>query len=1062
MGLDARMDLREIERAARPRLEAARRELGERHGAPEVAIIEGPPTMNGEPHAGHVRGRVIKDMWFRYRTLRGERVIYAAGWDAQGLPVELQAQKELGMEGPKSRIEEGGIETLVAECKRIVREYHARWVEVDRLLGVSADDSSAYWTSSDRYIEREWQVLRRARELGVLRDDYAVIAYCPGCQTSLSHAEVSQGYREATDPSLYYKARLRGEGASLVVWTTMPFTLVTDALVAVHPDEEYCRIEAGGEELIVGRTRLEELAAEARLGEYRVVSTVRGADLEGARYDHPLLDEVPELARLAGNGKGYHTVVAEGFVDTGAGSGLVHISPANGEEDMAIARRRGVEVFCPIDDAVKFTAGAGRYSGMFVRDADTEVVASLRARGALVAARKIRHQYPHCWRSGDALVWMARRGWFYMLDRLGSMTVDAAAAVEYYYEPPRNRFLGIVSERHPWCISRERYWGTPLPVWDCKSCGAKTWLHSRKEIVAAAASLPDGEGFELHMPWIDRIAVRCSSCGGTETSRERYVLDTWHNSGSAPHSSLDDESRSRLLPVPFLTEGIDQTRGWAYTLLVEGVILAGAPSAPYSSFLFQGHVLDRDGNKMSKSKGNVIGARELLGRQPADLVRLYFLWKSNPIEPINFDERELGTRPYQVLATLYNLHAYLAQNSGYDGVDVSATPAAGVPEGASVQDRWILSRLQRTARAVTAHLDACRIHEAAHAIEEYVIGDLSQAYVPMARADLWDESDGAAARRRASYATMARALRDVDALLHPFCPHTTEHLCREVFGQSLPASAWPAADAALEDGELEESFALMARLVSVASAARTRARLKRRWPLERVTLVVGRGQARLLEGVMGTLRDQVNAERVDVLEADAQAAGAERAAALASLGLPVRPTLELDRKSAGPKARDLLPRLAEEVAAADAAAVAASLGGAGTCRFQVGGREIELGTEDIRVGVGATGENEVADRDGVAAVLPSRRSDEMVCRGLVRDLARRLQALRKERGHRPTDMLEYASVMGLSGEQEAMVSSSLGELAFLVRVREATLSEREGAEYADGDVDGQPVRIAVG
>jgi len=1061
MGLDARMDLRKIELDARPRLEAARREAAAAPGAPDTAIIEGPPTMNGEPHAGHVRGRVIKDMWYRYRTLRGERVVYAAGWDAQGLPVELQAQKELGIEGPKSRIEEGGIETLVAECKRIVREYHGRWVEVDRLLGVSADDSAAYWTSSDEYIEREWEVLRRARELGVLRDDHAVIAYCPGCQTSLSHAEVSQGYREATDPSLYYKARLRGDRASLVVWTTMPFTLVTDALVAVHPDEEYCRIEAGGEELIVGRTRLEALADEARLGEFRVVSTVRGSELEGAKYDHPLLDEVPELARLAGV-EAYHTVVAEAFVDTGAGSGLVHISPANGEEDMAIARRRGVEVFCPIDDAVRFTGDAGRYAGMFVRDADAGVIESLRERGALVAARKIRHQYPHCWRSGDALVWMARRGWFYMLDRLGSMTVDAAAAVEYYYEQPRNRFLGIVSERHPWCISRERYWGTPLPVWDCASCGEKTWLHSRREIVEAAESLPDGEGFELHMPWIDRIRVRCSSCGGTETSRERYVLDTWHNSGAAPHSSLGAGERSRLLPAPFLTEGIDQTRGWAYTLLVEGVILAGAPSAPYSSFLFQGHVLDRDGNKMSKSKGNVVGARDLLGRQPADLVRLYFLWKSNPIEPINFDERELGTRPYQVLATLYNLHAYLAQNSSYDGVDVSEATGGGPPDGASAPDRWALSRLQRTVRAVTEGLDACRIHEAAHAIEDYVINDLSQAYVPMARADLWDESDGAAARRRASYLVMARALRTVDALLHPFCPHTTDHLHREAFGRPLEGSAWPVADAGLEDGGLEESFALAARLVSVASAARTRARLKRRWPIERVTLVVGRGQASLLDGVMSTLREQLNAERVDVLEADERATGAARAAELASLGLPVRPTLELDRKSAGPKARNLLPRLAEEVAAADAAAVAAELASGGTCSFRVDGREIRLDAGDIRVGVGATGENEAADRDGVAAVVPSRRSDEMVCRGLVRDLARRLQALRKERGHRPTDMLEYASVRGLSAAQESMVSGSLGELAFLVRVREATLSERSGAEYAEGDVDGQPVRIAVG
>ncbi len=1061
MGLEGKMDLKQIERDARPRLEAARKSPSGQDGAPEIAIIEGPPTMNGVPHAGHVRGRVIKDMWYRYKTLRGYNVTYAAGWDAQGLPVELQAQKELGIEGSKSRIEEHGIEGLVAECKRIVREYHDRWVTVDRLLGMSADDDSAYWTYTDAYIEREWQVLRRARELGVLRDDYAVIAYCPGCQTSLSHAEVAQGYKEATDPSLYYKVRLDGEDASLVVWTTMPFTLVTDALVAVHPEEEYCRIKAGDETWIVGQTRLAEFAKEARLEEYSVMSTVRGSALEGKRYLHPLLDEIPGLAGLAGNAP-YHTVVAEPFVDTATGSGLVHISPANGEEDMRVAQRRKVPVFCPIDDAVRFTGDAGKYAGMFVRDADDAIVASLRERGALVRARKIKHQYPHCWRSGDALVWLARRGWFYMLDRLGSMTVDAATAVEYYYEQTRNRFLGIVSERHPWCISRERYWGTPLPVWGCSSCGAKTWLHSRREILDAAESLPDGEDFELHMPWIDRITIRCSSCGGKETSREKYVLDTWHNSGSAPYSSLDDASHARLVPVPFLTEGIDQTRGWAYTLLVEGVILAGAPSAPYSSFLFQGHVLDHEGNKMSKSKGNVIDAHELLERRPVDLVRLYFLWKSSPIESVNFDERELGTRPYQVLATLYNLHAYLEQNAEYDGVDVSGSASAKLPDCTSPSDRWILSRLHGTVSRVTRDIDSCRIHEAAHAIEDYVINDLSQSYVPMTRADLWDESDGAAARRRTVYMVMAHALRTVDALLHPFCPYTTEHLHSAVFGSALASSSWPAVDDRVADSRLEESFDLMARLVSVAAAARTRARLKRRWPIERITLVVGRSQRGLLEGVMDILREQLNAESVEILEADAGASGAARVRELASLGLPVEPVVELDRKSAGPKARDLLPRLIEEIARADPAEISGTLEADGRYALTVGDREIVLDSGDIGVGVRATGENEISDRDGLAAILPSSRSDEMVCRGLVRDLARRLQALRKERGHNPTDVLEYAAVSGLAPEQESMVAGRLEELAFLVRVRGVTLSERQGAEYADGDVDGQPIRIAVG
>ena len=572
----------------------------------KIRFIEGPPTMNGIPHAGHLRGRVIKDLWYRFNTLQGKKIEFNGGWDTQGLPVELQVEKELGVTGGKTElIKQFGIERIVSECKKVVEKYNKAWIEVDELLGMSFNHDKAYWTFRDEFIEREWQVLKKAYENGILEEDFTVIAYCPSCQTSLSHSEVNQGYEEVKDPSLYYKVKLVDEDAFLIVWTTMPFTLITDAMVGLQPEEDYAYVKVENETWVIGKTRLEEFMTEVKIDDYKIEKTIKGSEFEGKKYIHPLLDLVPGLNECA-KLDNYHVTVSESFVDISAGSGLVHLSPANGEEDIKIANKRNVKIFNPIDDEVKFTAQAGKYSGMFVRDADRVIVEDLKDCNALVKIGKIKHKYPLCWRSRHPIVWLARRGWFYKLDRLDNKAIEAAESVEYFFEQPKNRFLGIIRERHPWCISRERIWGCPLPVWSCEDCGEKNWFFTRKEIVDAAENLPDGPDFELHRPWIDNITVKCKKCGSVKTKREEYVLDTWHNSGSAPYSSLTDEEYSKEIPAPFFTEGIDQTRGWAYTLLIENVILNNGPNPPFKSFLFQGHVLDENGGKMSKSKGNVL------------------------------------------------------------------------------------------------------------------------------------------------------------------------------------------------------------------------------------------------------------------------------------------------------------------------------------------------------------------------------------------------------------------------------------------------------------------------
>jgi len=1026
-----------------------------------IRFIEGPPTMNGVPHAGHLRGRVIKDVWYRLKTLQGSKVSFNAGWDTQGLPVELQAEKELGVTGGKSEvIEKIGVERLVSECKRLVQRYSEAWIRADELLGVSFNQKKAYWTYKDEFIEREWQILKKAAERGILEEDHTVIAYCPSCQTSLSHAEVNQGYEQVEDPSLYYKVRLADEDAFLIVWTTMPFTLVTDAMIGLNPDEDYHYTRVKGETWIVGASRAEEFFAEIGAGEYSIDRTVRGSEFEGRKYIHPLLEEIPALAERAAE-SGYHVAVSEKFVDASTGSGLVHLAPANGEDDIEIADRRGVRVFNPINDEVKFTADAGKYAGLFVRDADRAIVEDLRQKNALIRIGRIRHKYPLCWRSGHPIVWLARKGWFYRLDRLGGSAVKAAEDTDYFYEAPRNRFLGIVREKHPWCISRERIWGSPLPVWECGDCGGQTWCFSRKEITDAAESLPDGECFELHRPWIDNVIIRCKECGSTNTRREQYVLDTWHNSGSAPYASLSEQEYRDGIPAPFFTEGIDQTRGWAYTLLIENVILNSAPVAPYRSFLFQGHVLDEKGNKMSKSRGNVLDGEDLLTRYPADLVRFYFVWKSSPIEPLNFDTKEMMSRPYKVLSTLYNLHLYYKQNSEYDGFDAATTVRWAQDSGLlTPPDTWLLSRLQKMIRETTRLSDRCRFHESARAIEDFVINALSDVYIPMTRGDLWNEDDSGKNRRLAIYAVLREVLGTLDVLIHPLCPYTSEYLYLGTAGKekSILLEDWPVPQESLISEVLEESFEVMIECVSVAAAARAKGRLKKRWPLNEAVICVRRGQKEKIEQLSGLLATQLNVGRLAVHELEHHD-GLEQVLEMMDIGLPVRPVVDLERKQIGPKARHLMGELMKKYQETDPKKIVESLRDRSRHTFHLG-EDVTLDSDDFTVSFDASDGFVFSKRGAVTVIVSADRDRDAVARGLVKDVARRIQVLRKEMGYNPTDVLETASVLDLDVESQEMLEDRLSELAFLIRVKNVTFADA-CKEYKQVDVDGKMMRIGV-
>ncbi len=1026
-----------------------------------VGYVEGPPTLNGVPHIGHIRGRIMKDIWYRFSTLNKENVVFRAGWDCQGLPVELQAEKELGLSGNKwEDLKAIGEEKMVEACKGLLSKYLTSWEEADDLLGLSLDHSKAYMTYKDHYIEREWKFLESAWNDGILGEGFKVVPYCPSCQTSLSHAEAVLGYENLEDPSLYYKVRT-SDGSYLVIWTTMPFTVVTDEMVGVKPDADYAFVKVGEETWVVGAERKEALAKEFGLEFGETLKLVKGKDLDGVKYTHPLLGMIPGLEKLAKGGK-VHMVVAEDFVETSTGTGLVHLAPANGEEDFAVATRRGVPVFAPIDDRVRFTEDAGKFAGMFVRDSDPLVTTYLEESGDLVHAGTLMHEYPTCWRSGHRLVWVARREYFYWIDRIKADLIKAAEDVEYYFDQPKNRFLEFLRESPPWCISRERVWGSPLPIWACDDCKEKVPAFSRKSIVAQAIDLPDGPDFELHRPWIDRIVLKCPSCGG-KAHREPFVLDTWHNSGSAPLASFTDEEREKLVPVAHLTEGIDQTRGWAYTLLVLNVIYEKKPVSPYRAFLFQGLILDEKGRKMSKSLGNVVDALGMLRNDSVDLLRFYLMWKSSPVDALSMDLKEMTGRPYQVLNTLYHLHVYLKQNGDQDGFDPSTHTVAWAMEKKllTTVDRWLLVNLEEGAGKVWKAYAEGRYNDACKVLESQIVEVLSQGYVRMVRNELWNDSPEEKDRRLAIFAVISHALRSLDMWLHPVAPYITEYLFQELF--FLPGRTWksPLLVADLPSAELPASAKrdrqkvdLVLRVEGACNSARMKAKLKRRWPLKEIHILVAKADSDLAKDSRDEVSLLCNVKKV------ATAEGISTMPVSFTL-IPNRSQVgALFKQRAGGVLASLKPIRGQE------AWDHYSEGLPVVVNTPSGDVEVPLNAFELQL-EGKEGWEAVA-KEGLIVAIEKTRDDKLVAEGLMRDVARRLQALRKARGYSPTAVLNRALVAGLDDEMVALLNPLTKELLFLVRVKEVKVmkskEDLEGeapAEWEEDELDGRPIYVDV-
>ncbi|HEX2273812.1 MAG TPA: isoleucine--tRNA ligase [Acidimicrobiales bacterium] len=1002
-----------------------------RAGATPWIFYEGPPTANGRPGLHHVWARAFKDLFPRFRTMRGYDVPRKGGWDCHGLPVELEVEKELGF-NRKGQIEEYGIDRFNQRCRESVRRYVADWAALTERSGVWIDTEDAYWTMSNDYVESVWWLVKQLFESGLLYEGHRVSPYCPRCGTALSSHELGQpgAYREITDLSAYVRFPLVGADADLVVWTTTPWTLVSNTAAAVGPDLEYVQVAdpAGGRDLLLAAARVADVVGEGA----EVRARFRGAELAGRRYRRPF-----DFVEIDDRGE---RVVTADFVATDEGTGIVHLAPAFGADDMEAGREWGLPVLNPVDASGTFDHRVTPWAGRAVKASDADIVADLRARGLLVREEPYRHAYPHCWRCGTPLLYWAKNSWFVRTSERRADLLRENERIAWYPEHIKwGRFGDWLENNVDWALSRDRYWGTPLPIWRCPA-GHDTCVGSVAELAELAGD--ELSDLDLHRPFVDEVELACPEPGcGRPARRVAPVLDAWFDSGAMPsaqhhHPFADDGAFERQFPADFICEGIDQTRGWFYSLLAVNTLVFG--STPYRNVVCLAHIVDQDGQKMSKSRGNVIDPWEVTSASGADALRWYFFSAGSPWTNRRVYEEGIREAARTTLVTLWNVYYFFATYADIDGWTPPPDPAAAPAAPTHVLDRWVLSRLGATVEAVTTGLDGFDALGAATAVHCFV-DELSNWYVRRSRPRFWKSSDPAA------HATLHRCLVVTAQLLAPFCPFLADEIYVTLTGdESVHLSDWPEVPpAAAGDEAITAQMDAAIRLVGLGRTARAEARMRVRQPLRRA-LLLHPGAA---------LSDEVRAEIASELNVKAL----EDVSSLAELmSWRVVPNFRVLGPRLGPKVNAVKAALAE----ADGAEVRKALDAQGW--VDVAGER--LGPEDVEIRADRHEELALAQDGGWAVALDLELDPALEGEGTARELVRALNELRKRLDLALTDRIALRMWAGgprLRSAVDAHQRWIADEVLATELVLEDDGAPPHGAPVHQVDVDGEVAAVEL-
>ena len=1041
-----------------------RKSMKNREGSETYTFYDGPPTANGVPHIGHVLTRVIKDMIPRYQTMKGKYVPRKAGWDTHGLPVELEVEKLLKIDG-KDQIEEYGLDPFIKECKQSVWTYKGMWEDFSGDVGFWADMDDPYVTYHDDFIESEWWALKEIWKKKLLYKGFKIVPYCPRCGTPLSSHEVAQGYKDIKEKSAIARFKVKDEDAYILAWTTTPWTLPSNVALCVNPDETYVKVKAndgytyylaqaladsvlsgltdGAEEDAKGKKGKKKDASAEDVNEagpaYEILETFKGTDLEGKEYE-PLFPFANEIVKK--QGKKAFFVTCDDYVTMGDGTGVVHIAPAFGEDDANVGRKYDLPFVQLVNGKGELTEETD-YAGIFCKKADPKILADLEAKGLLFSAPKFEHSYPHCWRCDTPLIYYARESWFIKMTAVKDKLVANNNTVNWIPESiGKGRFGDWLENIQDWGISRNRYWGTPLNIWQCE-CGCQEAIGSRAELAERSGN-PDAAKVELHRPYIDEVTIKCPDCG-KEMHRVPEVIDCWFDSGAMPfaqhHYPFENKDVfEKQFPAKFISEAVDQTRGWFYSLMAESTLLFDR--APYENVIVLGHVQDEKGQKMSKSKGNAVDPFKALSEYGADAIRWYFYINSAPWLPNRFHAEAVREGQRKFMGTLWNTYAFFVLYANIDNFDASKYSLE--PERLGVMDRWLLSKLNTLIGEVDGDLGSYRIPEAARALDTFV-DEMSNWYVRRCRERFW--AKGMEQDKINAYMTLYTALVTVAKCAAPMIPFMTEQIYQnlvktvdEIAPESIHLCDFPEVDEKLIDKELERTMDAALKIVVLGRAARNAANIKNRQPIGKMYI---KTEAELEKYYVDIITDELNVKAAEFTDDVSDYTDYE-----------FKPQL----KTVGPKYGKYLKTIQERLKSLDGNAAYAQLKNEGALKFDDIGEGVELSEEDLLINISQQEGYMSESTNDTTVVLETTLSDELVEEGFVREIVSKLQTMRKDADFEVMDKI-FVTYEGDEYVGE-VIKRNTEEIAHDVLALEINEAKPEGF-IKDWKINGKEVSFGV-